>query len=64
MEPDKNKEPDQSHTTDPQEDEKNGNVLGKIFDAVFGDAHGGGSVSDEEDKLPHKQESIKDSPAE
>jgi hypothetical protein len=64
MEPDKNKETEQSKTTDPQEDEKNGNVLGKAFDAVFGDAEGGGSISEEEDKEPGKQESIKDSPSE
>jgi hypothetical protein len=61
MERDKNREKDadQGHTTDPQEDEKNGNVLGAAFDAIFGNAHGEGSVSDEEDKDPRNQESIK-----
>jgi len=66
MEPDKNKEKEreQGNPTDPQEDEKNGNVLGGAFDAVFGNAEGGGSISEEEDKEPGKQESIKDTPSE
>lgn len=60
MERDKNLENEQARTTDPQEDEKNGNVLGGLFDAVFGDAKGDHSISEDEDKEPGNQESIKD----
>lgn len=60
MEPDKNKETEQSKTTDPQEDEKDGNILGTAFDKIFGDSEGGNSISEDEDKEPGKQESIKE----
>ncbi|RYE25301.1 MAG: hypothetical protein EOP51_04620 [Sphingobacteriales bacterium] len=61
MSEDTNKPEEQKKKTDPQEDEKDGNVFGKAFDKVFGDKDGGGSVSDEEANDPDKQESIKDS---
>ena len=65
MEKDKNNAPEQSkseHTkpTDPQENEKNGNVLGKAFDTMFGDSEGGNSLSEDESKEPGKQGSLKD----
>jgi hypothetical protein len=40
------KSEEQKHTTDPQEDEKNGNVLGEAFDKLFGNAEGENSLDD------------------
>lgn len=60
MEPNKNELPKQGRTTDPQDDEKRGNVLGNMFDKVFGDSHGDNSASEDESKKPGNQESIKD----
>jgi hypothetical protein len=57
MKEDKDKE--KQHPADPQEDEKNGNVLGEAFDALFGNAEGGNSISEDEADDPDKQESIK-----
>ena len=51
-------------TTDPQENEKSGNVFGPAFDKIHGDSEGGSSMSEEESKEPGNQESIKDTPAE
>ncbi len=48
------------NTTDPQEDEKNGNILGGVMDKIFGNAEGDNSLSEDEDKEPGNQESIKD----
>lgn len=61
MQEDKNKEvqPEEKHT-DPQENEKDGNVFGPAFDKVFGDSEGGGGLGEEEANDPDKQESIKD----
>lgn len=58
---DYNREKPQDNLTDPQENEKDGNVLGKAFDAVFGDSEGGGGIGEDEADDPDKQESIKDS---
>lgn len=46
--------------TDPQEQEKDGNILGKAADALWGDAEGGNAISEEESKEPGKQGSIKE----
>jgi hypothetical protein len=44
---------DDPNVTDPQENEKDGNVFGKVFDAVFGNAEGKESIaSDEPDPHP------------
>ena len=51
---------EQMHKTDPQEDEKDGNVFGPAFDKIAGDTEGGTSLSEEEAKIPGNQESIKD----
>lgn len=50
---------EQGNTTDPQEGEKEGNVLGGLFDKVFGDSHGDNSLSQDEANDPDKQGSIK-----
>ncbi len=59
MEQDKNKAPENPKTTDPQENEKDGNVLGEAFDKLFGDADGDNSLDDDNAKDPDKQGSIK-----
>ena len=49
---------DQKKTTDPQEDEKNGNIIGDAFDAVFGNSKGGegfGEGEKEKDILKKKE---------
>ena len=51
------------NTTDPQENEKKGNIFGPAFDKISGDAEGGNSMSEEESKEPGNQESIKDTPS-
>ncbi len=44
---------DDPNVTDPQENEKDGNVFGKVFDAVFGNYKGEESISaDEPDEHP------------
>ncbi len=59
MQHDKNDELEQKSTTDPQKDEKDGNILGPALDKMFGDAEGGNSLGEEEANDPDKQESIK-----
>ena len=60
MNEDINKEAEeQKKKTDPQEDEKDGNILGGAFDKVFGNKDGEGSVSDDDANDPDKQESLK-----
>ena len=44
----KNPNHNQKTTTDPQEDEKNGNIIGDAFDAVFGNSKGGESFGEGE----------------
>ena len=60
MEQDKNKASEQKKKTDPQEDEKDGNIFGEAFDKVFGNKDGEGSVSDDDANDPDKQGSLKD----
>lgn len=48
-----------NNPTDPQEDEKDSNVLGEAFDKLFGDAEGGNSLDEDLTNDPDKQESIK-----
>ncbi len=47
---------DDPNVTDPQENEKEGNVFGKVFDAIFGDYKGDNSLSQGEPKSPAKTE--------
>lgn len=49
-----------NNPTDPQEDEKDGNVLGEAFDKLFGDAEGGNSLDEDDARDPGKQGSIKE----
>jgi hypothetical protein len=49
-----------ANTTDPQENEKDGNVFGDAFDKISGNSEGGKSMSEDESKKPGNQESIKD----
>jgi hypothetical protein len=60
MEKSNNSPEEQKKTTDPQEQEKDGNIFGKAADALFGNSEGGGSMSEEEGKDPEKQGSIKE----
>ena len=46
----------QKQTTDPQEDEKNGNVLGEVFGNTFGDAKGSTKDKDEKPTPPTKED--------
>lgn len=48
---------DDPNVTDPQENEKDGNVFGKVFDAVFGNYEGKESIAaDEPDPNPANEE--------
>ncbi len=47
---------DDPNVTDPQENEKEGNVFGKVFDAIFGDFKGDHSMSQDEPISPAKHE--------
>ncbi|HTN44700.1 MAG TPA: hypothetical protein VL098_00010 [Flavipsychrobacter sp.] len=60
MKTDNNSGSQQSKNTDPQEDEKNGNIFGEAFDKIFGDVNGEHSVADKDAEDPGKQESIKE----
>jgi hypothetical protein len=60
MENKDNNDPEiQKKKTDPQQDEQEGNILGKPFEKLFGDSEGEGAVGEDEDKEPGKQGSIK-----
>lgn len=49
---------DDPNVTDPQENEKDGNVFGKVFDAVFGNFEGKHTVgADEPDEHPDNTDS-------
>jgi hypothetical protein len=60
MSHDKDQNSNNLNTTDPQDNEKDGNVFGKPFDKLTGDSRGDKSMSEEESKKPGNQESIKD----
>ena len=53
-----------NNVTDPQENEKDGNIFGGLMDKLHGNATGDNSMSEEESKEPGNQESIKDTPEE
>ncbi len=60
MEQDKNKDlENQKNTTDPQQNEIDGNVFGKVFEKLVGDSEGDNSLSEDELKDPKNDESIK-----
>ena len=60
MSHEKEQDKEKRSTTDPQEDEKDGNVFGEAFDKLTGNAAGNNSLSEAESKDPGNQESIKD----
>lgn len=51
---------DDPNVTDPQENEKDGNVFGRAFDALFGNYKGKQSISaNEPDEAPEEEERLR-----